>query len=60
MPTEHFKSEEAYKKYRAYVHTHGIKTHAKKVCIQGHCHTVKHSKSKGSKGARKRVTKSAE
>lgn len=46
MPTESFKSEEAYRRYRAYTHIHGIKTHAKKVCIKGKCHEVKHSKSK--------------
>jgi hypothetical protein len=45
MPTETFRSEGAYKSYLAYTHTHGIKTHAKRVCIKGgKCHTVKHSK----------------
>lgn len=46
MPIEHFKSEEAYRKSRAYTHLHGIKTHAKGVCIKGKCHEVKHGKSK--------------
>jgi hypothetical protein len=53
MPTEHFKSEQAYANYRAYVHAKGIKTHAKRVCIKGKgCHTVKHGKKKST---RKRV-----
>lgn len=47
MPTEHFKSEEAYRKYRAYTHIHGIPTHAKTVCVKGKCHEVKHGKRKG-------------
>ena len=46
MPTENFKSEEAYRKSRAYTHIHGIKTHAKTVCIKGKCHAVKHGKKK--------------
>jgi len=56
MPTERFRSKEAYRKYRAYTHIHGIKTHAKRVCIGKSCHTVKHSnKRKGKKrSARKR------
>jgi hypothetical protein len=54
MPVEHFKSDKAYRKYRAYVHLRGIKTHAKRVCIKGNgCHTVKHSKK--AKGGQKRV-----
>ena len=44
MPTEHFKSEGAYRRYRAYTHIHGIPTHAKRVCIRGKCHAVKHRK----------------
>lgn len=55
MPTEHFKSEEAYRKYRAYTHIHGIPTHAKKVCIGKKCHKVKHhQKSKKKRTRRKR------
>lgn len=46
MPTEHFKSEDAYRRYRAYTHIHGIKTHAKRVCVAGKCHAVKHGKKK--------------
>jgi hypothetical protein len=47
MPVEHFQSEEKYRKYRAYVHAHGIKTHARRVCIKGKgCHAVKHGKKK--------------
>jgi hypothetical protein len=43
MPVERFGSEEKYRKYRAYVHIHGIPTHASKVCIRGKgCHTVRH------------------
>ena len=46
MPTEHFKDEEAYRKSRAYTHTHGIKTHAKYVVVNGRKHKVKHGKKK--------------
>jgi len=52
VPTEHFKSKEAYRKYRAYTHIHGIQTHAKDVVVAGRKHKVHHSK----KG-RKRSTK---
>jgi hypothetical protein len=52
MPTEHFKSKEAYRKYRAYVHIHGIKTHATNVVVAGRKHKVKHKGTK--KSARKR------
>ena len=51
-PTENYRSEEAYRKARAYTHIHGIKTHAKKVCIKGKCHTVKHGKRKKAKRKR--------
>jgi hypothetical protein len=55
MPTETYRSEEAYRKARAYTHIHGIKTHAEKVCIKGHgCHKVRHG-TKGNK--RKTATK---
>lgn len=50
MPVERFKSKEAYRKYRAYVHLRGIPTHASKVCIGKNCHKVEH----GKKAARKR------
>lgn len=47
MPTETYKSPEAYRRARAYTHIHGIATHAKRVCIKGQgCHTVKHGKKK--------------
>jgi hypothetical protein len=46
VPTEHFQSAEKYRKYRAYVHANGIKTHAKTVCVKGKCHKVKHGKKK--------------
>ena len=52
MPTETYRSEEAYRKARAYTHIHGIPTHAKRVCIKGKgCHAVKHGKRR-----RKRVS----
>lgn len=46
MPTEHFKSPESYRKYRAYVHIHHIPTHAKSVVVGGKRHKVKHSEKK--------------
>jgi hypothetical protein len=53
MPTENFKSKEAYRKWSAYRHIHGIAApKLKRVCIGGKCHTVKHSK--GNKKAKKR------
>ena len=53
MPTETYRSEEAYRKARAYTHIHHIPTHAAKVCIKGKgCHKVKHGKKKST---RKRV-----
>lgn len=58
MPTENFRSEEAYRKSRAYTHINGIPTHAEKVCIgkgkNKKCHKVKHSsKAVSSTGNRK-------
>lgn len=44
MPTEHFKSKEAYRKSRAYTHIHGIPTHAVDVVVAGKKHKVKHRK----------------
>lgn len=44
MPTEHFKSAEAYRKSRAYTHIHGIPTHAEYVVVAGKKHKVKHHK----------------
>lgn len=55
MPTENFKSEEAYRKYRAYTHIHGIPTHARKVCIKGKCHKVKHRTAAQKRKAAKRT-----
>jgi len=47
VPTEHFKSEEAYRKSRAYTHIHGIPTHAKEVVVAGKPpHKVEHARSK--------------
>ena len=56
-PVETYRSEEAYRKARAYTHMHGIPTHAEKVCIKGKgCHKVNHSKKKAKKRmARKRA-----
>jgi hypothetical protein len=56
MPTEHFRSKEAYRKSRAYTHIHGIPTHAREVVVAGHKHKVKHSKSKNKhrKGTRRK------
>jgi hypothetical protein len=50
MPTERFRSKEAYRKSRAYQHIHGIKSRASVVIVGGHAHKVKH----GKKRARKR------
>jgi len=44
MPTEHFKSKEAYRKNLAYRHMHGIPFTAKNVIVGGKEHAVKHSK----------------
>lgn len=45
MPTENFKSKEAYRRWNAYRHIHGIPApHLKRACIAGKCHDVKHSK----------------
>lgn len=44
MPTEHFKSKEAYRKWSAYRHIHGIPApNLKRVVVGGKAHTVKHS-----------------
>ncbi len=53
MPTEHFKSAEAYRKYRAYTHLHHIQTHAVDVAVAGKKHKVVHRK----KATRKRASK---
>lgn len=44
MPTEHFKSKEAYRKNLAYRHMHNIPFTAKKVVVGGKEHAVKHTK----------------
>ena len=51
MPTEHFKSKEAYRKNLAYRHMHGIPFTAKNVVVGGTEHKVKHSTS----GPRERI-----
>jgi hypothetical protein len=43
MPTEHFKSKEAYRKNMAYRHIHNIPFTAKNVVVGGKEHEVKHS-----------------
>lgn len=43
MPTEHFRSPEAYRKNMAYRHIHGIPFTAKDVVVAGRRHKVKHS-----------------
>lgn len=45
MPTEHFKSREAYRRNLAYRHMHGIPFTAENVVVAGKKHKVKHSKS---------------
>ncbi len=52
MPVDRFKSKEKYRRYNAYTHIHGIKTHAKYVIVKGKKHKVKH----GKKSAHKRVS----
>lgn len=44
MPTEKFRSKEAYRKNLAYRHIHGIPFRAKDVVVAGKKHKVKHSK----------------
>lgn len=45
MPTEHFKSKEAYRKWTAYRHMHGIAApNLKTAVVAGKAHKVKHSK----------------
>jgi hypothetical protein len=45
MPTEHFKSKEAYRKWTAYRHIHGIAApHLKTAVVAGVPHKVKHSR----------------
>lgn len=44
MPTEHFKSKEAYRKWTAYRHIHGIPApNLKTAIVAGKAHKVKHS-----------------
>lgn len=45
MPTERFRSKEAYRKNMAYRHIHGIPFTAKNVVVGGREHAVKHSTS---------------
>ena len=54
MPTEKFKSKEAYRKWNAYRHIHGIPApHLDKVTIGGKIHKVKHSKLSKKKGKKR-------
>lgn len=50
---EHFKSEESYRKYRAYKHIHGIPSHAKEVIVAGKRHRVKHRRDQKHSGRRR-------
>ncbi len=43
MPTEHFRSKEAYRRNLAYRHIHGIPMTATRVVIGGKSHRVDHS-----------------
>lgn len=53
MPQERFKSKEAYRKWSAYRHIHGIPApHLKDVVVGGKKHKVKHSKKKSSRKVR--------
>ena len=53
MPTEHFKTKEAYRKFNAYRHMHGIPApHLKTAVVAGKPHRVQHTK-KGRKSGRK-------
>lgn len=57
MPTEHFKSKEAYRKSNAYRHIHGIPApNREEVVVAGKKHKVKHS-SLSRKKAKKRGRK---
>lgn len=61
MPTEHFKSREAYRKNMAYRHIHNIPFTARDVVVDGHEHAVKHSTSRSRRriDARQRAKKRA-
>jgi hypothetical protein len=51
MPTEHFKSKEAYRKWTAYRHIHGIDApNLKTAVVAGKAHKVKHGKKRKKKG----------
>lgn len=54
MPTEHFKSNAAYKAWNAYRHMHGIAApNLKTAVVAGVAHKVKHSKKSRWKTRRK-------
>jgi len=47
VPTEHFKSKEAYRKWTAYRHMHGIAApNLKTAIVAGVAHKVQHSNGK--------------
>jgi hypothetical protein len=53
VPTEHFKSKEAYRKWTAYRHIHGIDApNLKTAVVAGKKHKVKHSKKARKRGGR--------
>jgi len=54
MPTEHFKDEEAYRKWNAYRHIHDIPApNLKTAVVGGKAHKVKHGKSSRKRGSHK-------
>ena len=63
MPTEHFKSKEAYRKFNAYRHIHGIPAPKRTTAIvAGKAHKIQHSSlsrpgKKGKKKGSKRSSK---
>lgn len=53
MPTDHFKSKEAYRKWNAYRHIHGIEAPNLKIAVvAGKPHKVKHSKKSSKRGGK--------
>ncbi len=55
MPTEHFRSKEAYRRNLAYRHIHHIPMRAKDVVVGGKKHKVKHRKKVAKKHVRRHV-----
>ena len=60
MPTEHFKSKEAYRKSNAYRHIHGIPApNRESVVVAGKKHKVKHSELSRKQGRKRSGKKSS-